>query len=611
MNSQIVVQDICFIRADPERSIYFYCAAAPVIKVTEDNQPAVQLQIFRNSSAPQTLYYASLSLQTLLDSSPEAARAAANASPDIPRDAILMPLQAIACSATLDIPGMIVSQTSKTALNNQQNCYLFARLDSPDAIALLATLMETPASTPIAVSYKIDYLQQLPPATFELEASWDRVYQFLQESFGFSLLIFSVDIEETSARLISEKVVTIKVRETDPDGHIKQAGAELTQILLSEFFTPAFGDIPTQSKPKAGFYLQRIDIKDVEQRRLSGKLSETTVVRRSLCPQALFPALVKGTDYRPESVIIENDLQDDFFAHRVVRINLMTDALDSNIQLVVARLSYGENSRPFTFRQGDTGPKEFRMPSILDPKTGRMLWPVEYDFTVWFNRPVGGLTSVQSDMMQTELDDIYLDLDSVYSRYDFAIKAASQFDWRWYESVLVTLSCRHIQQPDSSVSRRFQISEASPQADYPVMLPTPDQYLFEVTKEYSCAVNSPHLSAVLNEPTSQDVPLFSTLYPQRILMISASLDWTEVDQAIVLASYPWSPTDSSAALQQVFTFTESDPTTQLFSADQPDPARLTVNLEIWLTWKPGKGGGKPDYLQAATVDDSINIATLH
>lgn len=93
MNSQIVVQNICFIRADPDRPIYYYCAAAPGISVIDGNQPAVQLQIFRNSSQPATVYYAMLSLQTQLTSSLEAAQAAAAASSEMPRDAILLPLQ--------------------------------------------------------------------------------------------------------------------------------------------------------------------------------------------------------------------------------------------------------------------------------------------------------------------------------------------------------------------------------------------------------------------------------------------------------------------------------------------------------------------------------------
>ncbi|WBL72851.1 hypothetical protein [Serratia liquefaciens] len=610
MNSQIVVQNICFIRADPDRPIYYYCAAAPSISVIDGNQPAVQLQIFRNSSQPATVYYAMLSLQTQLASSYEAAQAAAAASPEIPRDAILMPLQAIACSATLDIPGFVAGQTSKTSLSDQQNCYLLAKLPPEADIALLASLMATPATAPIAISYKIDYLQQLPPATFELEARWDQVYQFLQESFGFNLLIFSVDIEETSSRLISEKVVTIKVRDTDPDGHFAQAAAELTQILISEFFTPVFADVPQQAKPKPGFYLQRLSVEDIDQRRLSGKLSETTVVKRSLYPQALFAELVAGTDYQADRVIGQSDLQDDFFAHREVRVHLLSDEWDANVQLVTVRLRYGKDNKQFTFRKDDTGPKTFRSPSITDPKTGKMLWPVEYDFTVYLNQAVGGVRSVNSGPLPTELNDVYLDIESLYGRYDFVIKAASQFDWRWYQSVLVTLRCRHMKLPASSLSKSFQISETSQQHNYPVMLPNPDLYLFEVTKEYSCAANSPHIPAVLSEPTSQDVYLFSSLYHQRVLTLSADMDWQQVEMVLVSASYAYLPGDDDI-LQQVFQFTESDAAPQRFSADQIDPQRLSVDLEIWFTYQPGRQGDKPEYVQTSTVQDDIDIANLN
>lgn len=610
MNSQIVVQNICFIRADPDRPIYYYCAAAPGISVIDGNQPAVQLQIFRNSSQPATVYYAMLSLQTQLTSSLEAAQAAAAASSEMPRDAILLPLQAIACSATLDIPGFVAGQTSKTSLSDQQNCYLLAKLPAEADIALLASLMATPATAPIAISYKIDYLQQLPPATFELEARWDQVYQFLQESVGFNLLIFSVDIEETSSRLISEKVVTIKVRDTDPDGHFAQAAAELTQILTSEFFTPVFAEVPQQAKPKAGFYLQRLSVEDIDQRRLSGKLSETTVVKRSLYPQALFAELVAGTDYQADRVISQRDLQDDFFAHREVRIHLLSDELDANVQLVTVRLRYGKDNKQFTFRKDDIEPKTFRSPSITDPKTGKMLWPVDYDFTVYLNQAVGGVRSVNSGPLHTELNDVYLDIESLYGRYDFVIKAASQFDWRWYQSVLVTLRCRHMKLPASSLSKSFQISETSQQHDYPVMLPNPDLYLFEVIKEYSCAANSPHIPAVLSEPTSQDVYLFSRLYHQRVLTLSADMDWQQVEMVLVSASYAYLPGDDDI-LQQVFQFTESDAAPQRFSADQIDPLRLSVDLEIWFTYQPGQQGDKPEYVQTSTVQDGIDIANLN
>ncbi|WJV64989.1 hypothetical protein PCO86_11595 [Pectobacteriaceae bacterium CE70] len=611
MYSQIVAQNICFIRADPDRPIFYYCAAAPSIVVTASNQPAVQLQIFRNSSQPSDVYYATLSLRTQLASSPEAAQAAANASPDIPREAILLPLQAIACSATLDVPAMIPGQTSKTALNSQQDCYLLGKLTSVNDIALLAKLMSTPASTPIAVSYKIDYLLQLPPSTFELEASWDQVYHYLKESFGFNFLVFSLDIEKISSKLISKKIVTIKVKETDPDSHIKQAGDELTQILTSEFFTPVFATAPQQPQPKFGFYLQRISIEDIDQRRLSAKLTETTAVKRSLYPQALFAELVEGSDYQVDRVVTKCDLQDDFFADRIITAHLLSSTLDSNVQLVVVSFRYGgETRQQIVFDHDDTQPKIFKVPSITDSQTGKMLWPVEYDFTVYFNQAIGSVTSVQSDRMNTTLTEVYLDVESVYARYDFVIEAASHFNWQWYQSVLVTIYCRHIQLPDSSISRIFQVTKASPKNNYPVMLPNPDLYQFEVIKNYSKADNSPHISAQLSEVTSQDVFLFSSLYHQRVLTLSASMDWQEIDKAVVFASYPYLPTDGNASLQQTFLFTESGVNPQIFSADQIDSALRTINLDIWFTYHIGKGEGKPLNIQTSTVQDSIDIANL-
>lgn len=607
MNSQIVVQDICFIRADPDSNLYFYCAAAPSVTVTHGNQPAVQLEIFRNSREPTTLYYATLSLRTQLASTPKAARAAADASADIPRNAILMPLQAISCSATLDIPGFITGQTSKTSLNDQQNCYLLAKLIPQDSIVLLASLMKDPEATPVAISYKIDYLQQLPPASYELEASWEKVYLFLQESLGFNLLLFNVDIERVSSSLISKKIVTIKVRQTDSSNYLEQAGAELKQILLSEFFTAVFADMPQQPKPKAGFYLQQVSVKDIDQRRLSGKLSLTTVVKRSLFPQALFAKLVSDTDYQADRVITRTDLQDDFFAYRNVRINLLTPELDSNISLVIVRLDYGGNIQQFTFCSGDNQPKRFKMAAIIDPNTQKMLWPVHYDFTIYFIQPFGDRIQAESSVLQTELDDIYLDLDSIYGRYNFIIGAASQFDWSWYQSVLVTLRCSHRLQPAPRVSESFQISATSPPVHYPVTLANPDLYLFEVTKEYCSALNSPHISGELIEPANQDITLFSRLYKQRELTLCVDVNWNEIEQVMVSASYAYCSTDRNAILQQVFLFTGPEVAVQRFSADQPDLKRKTINLSIWFTYFSEKRGGKPDYVEISTDQNSIDI----
>ena len=278
-----------------------------------------------------------------------------------------------------------------------------------------------------------------------------------------------------------------------------------------------------------------------------------------------------------------------------MRVSLLSDALDANILLVTARLRYGSNSRQLKFTRDDFGPKQFKEPSLLDPKTGKMLWPVEYDFTVYFNQSIGGVTSVSSGSLQTEMSDVFLDVESLYGRYDFAIEAAQQFDWQRYQSVLVTLRYRHRQQPNSSVSRSFQLDQTSPRAHYPVMLPEPDEYQFDVNKTYSAAVNSPHISAELQEPTGQDVYLFSTLYRQRVLTLSADMDWRRVEMVIVSASYACTPAET---LQQVFQFTESDAAPRCFSADQLDPEQMSVELDIWFTYQPGEGGDRPETCSA-------------
>lgn len=276
----------------------------------------------------------------------------------------------------------------------------------------------------------------------------------------------------------------------------------------------------------------------------------------------------------------------------------------------MVRMRYGESIRQYAFRKGDIEPKQFEIPSIIDRETGKMRWPVGYDFIIYFNKPFGGISSVSAGERQTELDDIYLDLDSVYGRYHFVIAAAKTFNWHWYQSVLVTVRCRHMLLPDSSVSKSFQISPASPTVDYSVTLPQPDLYLFEVTKEYSSEVNSPHYPAVLTEPTSQDISLFSTLYHQRMLTLHANMDWQDIEEVIVSASYACSATDSNSSLQQTFKFTESDAAAQHFSADQTDPAWLPVNLEIFVAWHQDKSEGKSSFVQTTTVLNSIDIAHL-
>ncbi|POZ60342.1 hypothetical protein [Chromobacterium alticapitis] len=209
--------------------------------------------------------------------------------------------------------------------------------------------------------------------------------------------------------------------------------------------------------------------------------------------------------------------------------------------------------------------------------------------------------------MWTVVNNIYLDIESLYGCYNFVIKAGEQFDWQRYTSVLVTLCCRHRQQPTRILSRSYPITQTTSQVKLPVMLPDPDKYQFELSKSYSAGPNSPHISVVLKEPTSQDVYLSSTLYRQHTLILLANMDWHRVAHVTVFASYACSPAER---LYQQFQFTESDAGPQCFSADQPDPERCIVDLDIWFTYQPGEGDGWPENMQISTKAKAIDLANF-
>ncbi len=172
MRDQVIMQDICFIRADPDRPVYYYCAAAPSVQVAAGNQPDVQLQIFRNLNQPDDLY-ATLSFA---DPTGQFARSGATRRRRQPGHAARCDLIAAAghrlqrdaeyprSYPRADQQNLAERPAILLPVRQTERRRRYPAAGEPDAHAGLDA---------IAVSYKIDYLQQLPPATFELEANWD------------------------------------------------------------------------------------------------------------------------------------------------------------------------------------------------------------------------------------------------------------------------------------------------------------------------------------------------------------------------------------------------------------------------------------------------------
>ncbi|HCB1502468.1 TPA: hypothetical protein MYO83_005422 [Klebsiella michiganensis] len=597
---------IGFIQAIPDSLIYYYHATQPRFSLYPDNSPAIQLQVFRNPQKITDNYHAMLSMQTELFCSHEQAQAAARANREIPPGAQLRPLPAITSTATLSIAQLAMMPASNTSSSGQQRCYMQARLSQQHDIELLTAMMSNPQAVPISISYKIDYLQQLAPATFELQADWHKVYTCLETDLGVNFFIFSTQIKKLSEELISRNVVSIIVRDADPRNYIAQAVEELSKILLSEFFTPITLIDNPQSSPRFGFYFQKLSVTDINLRTLSAKFTQTTVVKRSIYPQALFAELLNGSHYQPDRAIIYTDLTDHFFTHRKVAINLLNPQLDDNILAVSILMCYGDIKEIFIFSHDNVDTQCFETFVIKEPHTQKISFPVNYSFTLYFENAVCGQSEVTSEVMQTSLAEIYLDVDSLFSRFSFMIETSAHFNWQWYQSVQVTIIRQNIYQLRDEILKSFVITALGSKIEFSTLLLNPNCYHFYIEKIYTPTDNSPHLEKKSRHSVGQNILLNAELYPQRKLQIfTENVNWQIVKKVSVFARYLCN--QQGVVLQQKFTFNKDTITPQLFSADQPDPTRKCIELRVLPEYHI-KQNLKPIIFN--TDADTIDISTL-
>ncbi|WP_017346985.1 hypothetical protein [Pantoea sp. A4] len=595
--------DVLFIAANEQQTIFYYCAGLPRLRLDNADHPAITYTIYRNAQQSETVYYAMLNLQSVLTCTYAQAEAAAREHREIPAEAILLPLQVTACHVTLDITGFIPTTVFPAAQNTTQNCLMAVKFSDTAEIETFKALLRQPTTTPLAVSYKIDYIQQLPPSTFELIAEWQQVYTYLEEHVGFNFLLFSVDIEKISSLLITEHYVTIKTRIVDPGSIVEQAGRELTQILLAEFFSPVFTPPTPQHADRVGFYLQKITQHDYSQRQLSARLEEYSAVKRAIYPQALLAQMVDAENYQAERIIQQQDISDDFFTRRKVTFHLLETELDSNILLLLLNVRYGEKDHNYTFNQEDVASKTFSVPAIIDADKA-MRWPVAYQFSLYFRTAIAGISEVHSDWQETSLEEAWIDAAALYSQYHFSFLAVPGFNWQWYSQVTLNVACTQYSESQRPVAQSLILTEQAPTAAWPVMLPGIENFQFSLKAEYQRVAGLPHLPATLHYPIGQQAMLYSSLFPQRSLLISASADWQQIRQIQAIVQFRCGDS-TTPILKQTFLFNQDRASPQLFSADQPDPERRTLTLLVVIDYLSAEK--KSEQYPLSTDEDAIDI----
>jgi hypothetical protein len=583
MDNHKVIDGICFINS-PNKNVFYYTSATPCAVNNENNQPNISYKVYQNNNGNKQQYYATLSVEAELPCSLVQAHQAASNNTNIPAEATLLPLQVISSTATLSIPGVEQTCRMSASLGNNNLSITQLSFNDENRIEILDALLKKPETAPIAIIYQQDYLMQVPPSVFELQADWSSVQQYIEKTFGLNIIVFSLDITNISQTLIEDKKVVIKARNTSPDSHIEEAGKELTNILLAEFFQPVLSNkIPAENKPSFGFIVnKKVSIVENNNRTLSARIDSTTVVKRSFFPQALFAQFVENSNYDADKIISQKTINNSFFTQRKVKVSLLTLGLEQGISLVTVVLKYNGQTKTYSFDADNLTDKQFSVDSEVDSTSGSIVWPVDYCYTLYFSESINGIYQVSSESRSTTLEQVFIDVNALYQLYAFNIKTVECFNWDWYKSVIVTISCNTEQQPNN-FSQTYLLDKNTNTKQLTLSLPKPEQFSFSTQLKYVVNENSPHLPAVINQPSAQDSYIYSTIYQQRKLLLKADYDWNKIKQVTVHLSYNCQNSDATkpSKLLQNLIFDKSN-TVQLFSADQlaPDAKSIDINLII-------------------------------
>jgi hypothetical protein len=585
MDNNNVIDNVFFINS-PNKGVFYYTSAFPCAVNNENKAPNISYNVYQNNSENTQKYYATLSVGAELPISLALAKKAANNNSNIPSNAILVPLQVISSKATLSISGINQSCRITASLGNNNLSVTQLSFTDKNQIEILDALLKKPETAPIAIIYQQDYLLQVPPSSFELQADWTSVYTYIEKKFGFNIILFSLDITNISKSLIEDKTVVIIVKNTSPESHIEEAGKELSNILLAEFFQPVLSNkVPVDNKPSFGFIVnKKISLVENNNRTLSARIDSTTVVKRSVFPQSLFAQLVENSHYDADKVITKKNIDDNFFTKRKVKISLLNPALEPGISLVTVVLKYNGQTKTFSFDEDNLTDKIFSVDSEIKGSSGSIVWPVDYSYTLYFTESMNGISQVSTESRSTTLEQIFIDVNSLYQRYVFNIKTVNSFNWDWYKSVIVTIDSGTEQQPNHNFSQTYLFDEKTNTKKLTLSLPKPEQFSFSTKFKYIVNDNSPHLPAVMTQPSAQDTYLYSMIYQQRKLLLKANYDWTKFKQVLAHLSYNCHKQDATKPLKlmQNLTFDKKN-TVQLFSADQLYPDVKSIDISLIIT----------------------------
>jgi hypothetical protein len=450
-----------------------------------------------------------------------------------------------------------IQYPAKPALYNNNPAAFSVELDER-GVTILDQAMRGEMA-PIGVVYSLDYLALRPAYHVSLHIDWDRMQDFLDETYGHEGLFTAIQIQDTVEKLQDKRIIQFEADTFVPEddeaggtvtGRRDAAVARVRDMITDAFFEPSIDPLrqapdgwdkardliksfsPQRSAPLGVFSYKKTHYQRIDQKRLDVDFSERITMKRSMHPQGhlsgLFRVFGQGLD--PKRLVISVNADDPWFRRRKVRVIARADFQNDPVRSLSATLRYGGETRSALLDK-DKAEAEVEWPSTV--REGRMVEPVSLEYVAELkpveggerpNRLVSGPIEVLGDTAELQPRDLF-------SLETIPVVTLPSFPFDRYPRVEVQLRyedpARAIRQDDLVV-----LTKENPNGAWQRFLvgPPAGPVMAKITYRAADLRDRDMPFAPLTRP-QVDVP---DPFPQRLrLSVVPLLNFNEVDRAFV------------------------------------------------------------------------------
>lgn len=464
-------------------------------------------------------------------------------------------------------PKFVVKMThhAKPALFGSNQASFSVQLDEAGVVVVEKALQGEMA--PIGVVYSLDYHALRMAYSVRVKADWDRVQKHLQESVGVNVLFFSSQVDKVVDELIESRAIVLEIDNFIPPGEdaseiigrLDQAVNEVKDMVLENFFEPSLDPMKEPEEDgwdrfastaerlallhasgglsgMAGFTMKKVDITRIDKKRLDVNMSERTVVKRSIYPQAhlrgLFRVLRDG-NLDLNRFVIAVDLDDEWFEERRVKIISRANFDTDNVESINVKLKY--NNKPQNVILDKNRPEAtLRWNSAF--VNGKLTRDIEATYTVAFKnvdsseRPV----KLSSPKEMIDIENYEIRPHELYTLVQIPI-IALDFPWNVYTHVEVQMRYQdaknHIRIDDTML-----LDSENPEKRWNLFTLDPAINSFEYKLTYR-SVDHRDVEMPWSKTDAEQVIIRDPYPKKRRLQVVPAFNWNEVNMVFVDVAY--------------------------------------------------------------------------